>query len=157
MADAHGGFQRDRYAVVRGMVGDSLCSFLYKYVVKLAASGRLSTTADDVPNTPHGYADPLMEALLEALRPSIEALNGEPLQPTYSYFRVYKRGDVLAKHTDRPSCEVSLSLMLGRSDETPWPLWIEVGGKPLAVSLEPGDALLYKGIEIPHWRERFEG
>ena len=54
-----------------------------------------------------------MEALLETLLPRVEAESGMRLLPTYSYLRVYKRGDVLRRHTDRPACEMSVTLNLG--------------------------------------------
>ncbi len=98
-----------------------------------------------------------MEALLEALRPRLERLLSLSLFPTYSYFRVYKRGDALARHTDREPCEISLSLNLGLLPEQPWGLWIEGPKGADQVELCPGDGLLYKGIERPHWREPFAG
>jgi hypothetical protein len=35
----------------------------------------------------------------------------------------------------------------------PWPIFVE--GVP--VDLTPGDLLLYKGCELEHWREEFQG
>ena len=77
--------------------------------------------------------------------------------PTYSYFRKYKRDDELRKHKDGPSCEISVSLYLEYEAATPWPLWIDGHEAPAAVPLQPGDAMLYKGVECAHWREPFEG
>ena len=91
-----------------------------------------------------------MDGLLMDLLPRAEELSGLQLFPTYSYFRVYHRGDVLGKHTDRQSCEISLSLCLGYQGEKPWPLMVEGPGGSSAVALAPGDALLYRGIECPH-------
>src|SRR5262245_66530252 len=98
-----------------------------------------------------------MEGLLEELMPRMEAETQRRLHPTYSYYRVYKRGDVLPRHTDRESCEVSVSLCLGYAASEPWPLWLERLGASRAIALRPGDALLYRGIELPHWREAFAG
>jgi hypothetical protein len=150
-------FVRHGYTVARPMVGKALCSFLYGYVGRLLDSGSLPTTDEQVPNAPGCYADPLMEALLESLIPSVGELTGIDVQPTYSYFRVYRHGDVLRKHYDRSACEVSVSLTLGGGQGPAWPIWIDSRGGPQAISLEPGDALLYRGIELAHWRERFEG
>ena len=79
------------------------------------------------------------------------------LEPTYSYLRVYKNGDVLHKHTDRKACEYSVSLTLKREarDEI-WPLYLETD-KTYETLLDEGDGLIYKGIENPHWRDKFEG
>ena len=87
------------------------------------------------------------------LLPQAEDITQLKLFPTYSYFRVYHRGDVLAKHTDRESCEISLSLCLGYEGDKPWPLMVEGPQGISSADLAPGDALLYRGIECPHWRE----
>lgn len=99
----------------------------------------------------------MMEGLLGDLFPEIERATGLALFPTYSYFRVYKSGDVLARHTDRPACEISVSLCLGYSPDKPWPLWIEGSSGAVPIELRPGDALLYRGMERAHWRSAFEG
>jgi len=94
-----------------------------------------------------------MEGLLLDLLPLAEQLASAKLFPTYSYFRVYQRGDALNKHTDRPSCEISSSICLGREAQGPWPIWIEGPEGISSIDLEPGDGLFYRGIECPHWRE----
>ena len=61
-----------------------------------------------------------MEAVLEAMTPSLERATGLALGPTYSYFRVYRHGDVLVRHMDCEACEASVTLNLG-GDEV-WPI-----------------------------------
>ena len=100
----------------------------------------------------------MMDSLLEALLPKIEGETEQKLYPTYSYFRVYKNGDVLTRHTDRPACEISVTLSLGyRSGGGAWPICLERNSVALSILLEPGDGLLYQGVETPHWRQRFKG
>tara|TARA_R110000823_G_scaffold315087_1_gene445701 strand:+ start:2795 stop:3346 length:552 start_codon:yes stop_codon:yes gene_type:complete len=74
------------------------------------------------------------------------------LIPTYSCSRVYTFNSTLQKHKDRPSCEVSVTAMWG-SDGTPWPIYID-GTK---IDMQPGDAVIYLGCELEHWREPFQG
>jgi hypothetical protein len=98
-------------------------------------------------------------------------ITGLDLVPTYSYARIYKHGDILKRHKDRPSCEISTTLNLGGD---PWPIYIDGTGadnvideqrniiKPNApegtkVLLEVGDMLVYSGCELEHWREPFKG
>jgi hypothetical protein len=80
------------------------------------------------------------------------------LYPNYSYARIYKKGDVLQRHKDRLSCEISTTLNLGGD---PWPIYLEPSGKTglkgIKVNLKPGDLLIYKGTELEHWREIFNG
>lgn len=81
---------------------------------------------------------------------------GQPVLPTYTYGRVYKKGAVLAAHTDRPACEVSLTLNL--DGDQVWPIFIRgTDGAATGVILAPGDAALYLGCVGEHWRNRFEG
>jgi hypothetical protein len=157
VSEAANGFAQRGYAVVRELIPESLHTFLYEYVLKLAQTGRLNTNDSEVPNTPGSYSDVLMDTLLELTLPRMEVESGLRLFPTYSYFRVYKYGDVLKRHQDRPSCEVSATLNLGYKAAEPWPIWIETGGIAKGISLEAGDAMLYKGIDVPHWREKFAG
>lgn len=150
-------FLRDGYAVVRRFIDVGLSAFLYDYAARRAASGALLASDTQVPNTPSCYADPFMEALLERQVPVVASLANAPVVPTYSYFRVYRNGDVLAKHTDRPACEISVTLCLGREGNAGWPIWVEKNGMAIPVSLDPGDALMYRGMDIPHWRDHHEG
>jgi hypothetical protein len=110
-----------------------------------------------VPGTPAAYADPRMENLLEKLVPVIEEITGLCLFPTYSYFRVYKHGDVLGKHTDRFACEITTSVNLGYRADGLWPIWIEGPHGPACVEMEAGDAVVYRGRDCPHWRDPFAG
>jgi len=112
-----------------------------------------------------------METLLVKTIPMMKAKTGLNLIPTYSYTRLYKTGNILNRHKDRPSCEISTTLNLGGD---PWPIYIDPTGsnnvideykgimKPNApkgnkVDLKPGDMLIYSGCELEHWREPFQG
>jgi hypothetical protein len=78
------------------------------------------------------------------------------LYPTYNYARSYKNGAIMARHLDRPGCEVSVTCHLGGDEE--WPISFGPRDKdPIDIILEPGDAILYLGCEIEHWRDLFEG
>lgn len=116
----------------------------------------------------YGYHYPMFTSFLWGMTPAIEGHVGEPLLPTYCYFRIYKEGDICRVHGDRPSCEHSLSLTLAYSDGRVWPL--EVGKRPIenpyeradetfvkedlpvAVPMEAGDAVLYQGVHRHHGR-----
>ncbi|MGH8272885.1 MAG: SEC-C domain-containing protein [Gammaproteobacteria bacterium] len=103
------------------------------------------------------YADSIGEALLAQSRPAIEEVTGLALFPAYSFLRIYCEGAILPRHTDRPSCEISVTLTLGGDALAAWPIWLEAQGETRAVTLPPGDALVYRGALLPHWRERFDG
>lgn len=95
--------------------------------------------------------------LLVARLPVMHEVMGELMLPTYSYARVYANGEVLEKHTDRPACEVSVTLHLG-SDGTPWPIYFtKPNGEVIGIEMKPGQAAIYLGMISQHWREEFKG
>ena len=112
-----------------------------------------------------------METLLTWVQPAMEKHTGLKLSPTYSYARIYKKGDILKRHKDRFSCEISTTLHLGGE---PWPIFLDPTGqktvineekqihkpnapKGVPVDLNVGDMLIYSGCDLEHWREPFEG
>ena len=166
-------FKKDKYKVLRGAISKELASFVYSYFIKkrqvtqfLFDQKYISPFTEywvvwndpQIPNTYSNYGDVVMETLLEALRAKMEKETGYKLNETYSYARIYKTGDVLHRHKDRYSCEVSTTLNLGGD---PWPLYLDPTGKKgqagIKVELEPGDMLLYSGCDLEHWREAFPG
>jgi hypothetical protein len=117
-------------------------------------------TCDDaqVPNTYSCYGDIAMETLMLKVQPIMEKETSLKLNPSYTYCRVYKKGDKLNRHKDRFSCEISTTMNLGGDD---WPIYLEPSGKKgmkgIKVNLQPGDMLVYRGCDLEHWREKFKG
>jgi hypothetical protein len=151
-------FGRQGYLLLPALLEPALANFFWSYVHTKAACRLLAFGGDvQVPNTPYAYGDHAFDGLLEYLRPRIEEYTGLRLSPTYSYFRLYKQGDMLERHRDRPACEISVSLNIGQVPSAPWPFYVEGIAGPYGVLLSPGDALLYRGIDVFHWREPFQG
>ncbi|MEZ5893457.1 MAG: hypothetical protein R3C58_10015 [Parvularculaceae bacterium] len=118
----------------------------------------------------YGYRLPMVMTFHWAMTSRISEIVGRPLLPTFVFFRVYMQGDRLLVHSDRQSCEYALTLSLGYSDDEIWPLEIgdishryeeiandpkrdDFGGEPYStVMLEPGDAMLYRGVNRRHAR-----
>jgi hypothetical protein len=114
----HEQFELHGYAVVKSLLDPKTASSLNRFAQSHAASGA-ARSDDMVPGTRPSTPDPLTEKVLRNLVPVVDKISGRKLFPTYSYFRVYKHGDVLARHKDRPSCEISVSVCLGcRAPET---------------------------------------
>ena len=145
--------------------------FMYKHNIIYDNSMFGTWTDQQVPNTYSHYSDMVMETLLMKVLPKMQQETGLELVPTYSYARIYKHGDILKKHKDRPSCEISTTLCLGGDH---WPIYLDPTGsdnvideyknihkpgapKGIEVNLKPGDMLIYSGCELEHWREPFQG
>ena len=175
----------NKYQVIKNAIGYDLANFIFNYfLLKRDAvkymydnnitydNGMLGTWTDQqIPNTYSHYADHVMETLLMKTLPVMQKETGLELVPTYSYVRAYKKGDILKRHKDRPSCEISTTIHLGGDQ---WSIFIDPTGsnnvideyknimKPDApqgvkVDLDVGDMLVYSGCELEHWREQFQG
>ena len=136
-------------------------NFLTKEEIKLLngyckIKHRLNKNSFDFKQNNNGdtyfYADPLMESLMMDKLPLMEKETGLELLPTYAFWRMYTLNANLDKHKDRPACEVSVTVMIG-SDGTKWPIFME--GKEFELKI--GDAVIYLGYELEHWREEFKG
>lgn len=106
---------------------------------------------ESVPGSSSYYNLPCMNIVLGRLEASISSILNLNLKSTYTYTRVYKHGDVLKRHVDRPSCEWSVTVNLSQSD--PWPIFM--GGDPVVHGV--GDGTIYQGCDVEHWREPFTG
>ena len=154
-------FEKNRYVFVRGFLSDPLLSVAYRYLLMKLQTGQGDWSDRQVPDTMSIYGDALMETILELARPALEKITGKRLLPTYAYCRVYKQGDVLAKHKDRPACEISATLSLGHNvseiretePDYVWPIFID----ETPIACLPGDMVVYRGCEVVHWREAFKG
>lgn len=157
-ASAAEAFRKNGYAVIKSLVPADRAFQLRDHLAARARAGTMRMTGDPlVPGTPHVYGDAQIDALMLEIKPLVEAHTGLSLHPTYSFARIYKKGDVLEAHRDRDACEISISLNLGQEPDDPWKLYIEGPDAPFAAELSPGDVLLYKGIDKTHWRDAYEG
>lgn len=104
------------------------------------------------------YSHPQYRQIHSLVRLKLEKIIGRKLYNTYYYDRFYFPDQSLTIHTDRPSCEISVSVHISSNATWPWPLWIETPyGENHSCILEPGDGMVYKGCERPHWREPLPG
>ena len=164
---------KNNYKIIQQAISKDLANFIYSYFLmkrkvarKMYDERYISQTNYDygrwndeqIPETYSHYADIAMETLLQNLQPKIEEETELKLTPTYSYARIYKKGDILKRHKDRYSCEISTTLNLGGDD---WPIYLEPSGEEgkegVRIDMQPGDMLIYKGCDVEHWREAFEG
>jgi hypothetical protein len=87
----------------------------------------------------------------------------QSIKPSYCYFSSYRRGTTLSKHVDREQCQLTASLLIDyeatRLDDQAWPLYLELpaSGEQIPIVLQPGTCVLYRGCELPHYRDEFRG
>ncbi|HVU22662.1 MAG TPA: hypothetical protein VHE13_00960 [Opitutus sp.] len=163
-AAAADAFAAKGYALVADFVSPEIAALAYRYgrmLVRAGGTNKETRSGSIAPGSQSCYADPLTEALLEASQPLVETIVRRPLWPTYSFCRLYHEGNGLTRHLDRPSCEYSVSICLGRdfsnlAEREPdyvWPLF--ANGE--AVGGAVGSAVVYRGFDVEHWREPLRG
>lgn len=153
-------FSNNKYVIATGLVPTDLCRVVTKYAL---LKEETEFTPDigpgaQVENAHAVYSDTLMETLLHFLKPHMEQNTGLTLCPTYTYYRVYRPGMKLDRHRDRPSCEVSTTICFGfdyklKDSEYRWGMSVEPG---VLIGQNPGDAIIYRGCEVDHWRDVFD-
>ena len=162
-------YKKNSYLVVKNAIPVDVANFVYDYFnmkkrtfITLKETGYISKFDVDwgeydeqVPTAYAHYGDLVMETILDILTPKMSKLTKLDLTPTYSYARIYGKGDILHRHTDRYSCEVSTTLNLGGDM---WPIClIDKNKKHKEIKLNPSDMLIYNGCELEHWRDEFKG
>src|SRR5277367_6559622 len=100
--------------------------------------------------------EPVARFFHQQLTGAVSDIVGQRVNPSYVYLSSYQEGAILKEHIDREQCEFSITLCLDYSPEptlaTPWPLRLHTKNGSVAVFQALGDALLYRGREIPHSR-----
>lgn len=152
----HDFFTENKYCLVEAVLAPDISNMFKQYTI-FDEKQNFSPESKEaqVPGAHTKYADPLMESLLINLLPIMEENTGLELFPTYSYYRVYRSGDQLLPHIDRPSCEISATLCMGfyyPDDYEGWPIFIEDQG----FIMGPGDMIIYRGMDLTHYRYPFE-
>lgn len=145
-----------KYRFEKKFINPDTAVFIYEYLlfstkVWLSQGDSIAINGDSmVPGClgPRG-GDIVLDTLMKVCLPKVEKTVGKKLFPTYSYARIYKTGNELKKHKDRPACEYSVTIKLSDNRKGNWPFVIE----NKMFNLDDGDAIIYKGCEVEHWRE----
>ena len=161
------------FKIIKKAIPQELASFLSNYLLLkrrvaktfnevnyLPGAADLMGTWKDhqVPGAYSLYGDIAMETLLYLTQPLIERTIKKSLVPTYAYTRIYVDGNILHRHKDRLSCELSATLHLGGSH--PWNFFVETnpryGSPPDKVALKLGQTVYKKkgslGKSGPQWK-----
>jgi hypothetical protein len=169
-----GNYREHGYALLQGLVPAEVSQAFLQQLKRDMGPGAIALSAvkdhANLLRRPafeiYGHHYPPMLFFLWGLTPTVSELVGRDLLPTYDYFRIYREGDVCRVHSDRLSCEHSLSLTLDYSDGEVWDLEVEkgrtdpsakiddtfVGSDYASLSMGVGDGVLYQGVNHRHGR-----
>ena len=165
-----------KFVYLKDFLDKTNCAELANELQKLVTEGKTEVDTQ-CPKSQSVYGEELFDSLLEQLCPYFETVSGIKLIPTYSYARLYQPGETLKVHRDRESCEISATLTLSIDQENPWEISFGFEGSEddheystydednnfkylkniTTIKMDIGDAILYRGKEVYHWREEYKG
>lgn len=148
-------FDTNGYVVLHNVLTKEKCDSLVEYMFDLHKNNKL-VKDEQCPLSDSVYGDEIFDDLLQKFTGPIGNHIGKTLIPTYTYARIYRRGEILKKHKDRPACEISATLTLGFEAKKLWNIFFDEE-KEICVDLQVGEMAVYKGCEILHWRQQFKG
>jgi len=153
-------FKRQAYAQLVDIISPAHQSALKSHVRTLVKNNYFGPVGDgQVDRRMAIHNETVTASLHHRLAKLVSLITGEELQASYAYLGCYLGGAVLERHVDRAQCQYNLSIVFDMSDDEgntvePWPIYLQVKNKPLAVNLDVGSGLLYRGTDIEHWREK---
>jgi hypothetical protein len=151
-------YREKEYALFPGLLHPFQVAALRRYYRCLIRKGTIRLGDAQSPRRYIAYNEPVARFFHRYLMKMVSAVAGELVKPSYVYLASYLSGAELKKHTDREQCEFSISLCLDFSPEpegaTPWPLCLDAPGGMVRIQQSLGDGLFYRGMQVPHSRDR---
>lgn len=127
----------------------------YRYKVR---TGSFQLGDDQVGHRYAAHGEPVAMYVHEQLALAVSEIVRAAIKRSYAYFVAYQSGSRLERHTDRPQCEYSVTLLIDSTPEpaeqSPWPIKLDTPRGTVAVWQYLGEALLYRGRRLPHHRDR---
>ena len=149
-------FWTDGYRVVDALLTPEQCAFLRLAMDRSRDAGEMRVADHRAYRGPNNqYAPVPAQMFLGSLAPKMSALVARELLPSFSFWRIYRRGDVLNRHKDRNACEVSVTISLTSAEDSAcWPISVtDLHGNSHDIKLPMGSGVLYRGTEVDHWRD----
>jgi len=151
-------FKEKGYVHLKDFLHKDSCKELTNELKRLVSENK-TVKDEQCPKSQAIHGTVTFDKLLEDLTPHFEQASGLKLFPTYSYARLYNAQDEELKvHRDRPACEISATLTLDFEGDV-WPIFMganEDKSEATEVKMEIGDAVMYRGCDIYHWREAYK-
>lgn len=144
-------YKKNNYVVIREFIPYDLMIFYREYLDTLRTNGVFSSPF---------YGDPCYDTLMLYCLQAVSFCVDTKLVPLYTEAKAYSNNADILPQKHPEYCEHTVSLFLGGVYEKTWPLWVSNLDSPEApalLALNPGDAVIYRGNKLHHWRDNFEG
>lgn len=147
--------EQNGFIILKDFIPKSICNFAKLYF-KMKADCKDYTIDPQCPISKSFYGDYFTETILLSATPALSQELEITLVPQYSYTRIYDFGEELVRHRDRPSCEFTATVCLGKPEgEDINPIYIQNKldeNNPHKAELKEGDLCLFTGTVLDHWR-----
>lgn len=148
---------QNHYLVLRKLLPPLQLGALRTYLRQLHQQGFFQRGDLLVQEREYIHNDPVIRFLQQQIFRHLQPLFSQAVKPSYTYLTLYPPGVSMVKHTDREQCAWNMSLVLDMETLVPtensWPLYLQTAQGQQAIHLNLGDAVLYPGYHMPHWRE----
>lgn len=145
------------YVQLSGLLPPFQIGALRRYYRYHTRVGTFLLGDDQSPGRYVSYDESTTRYVHQQLTRTVSDLVRRVVVPSYSYLALYQGGAALDPHTDRDACEYTISLCI---DATPdpqthgaWPLHLMTEDGQVSVVQGIGDALLFRGRYLTHWRD----
>lgn len=173
--EAKNDFEEKKYAVLPELLPPAQMNALRTYFREYVRNGFMPFGDLQVNRRYYQHDEPLAVFFHQHLTKVMSLVAGKEVQPSYVYAASYKEDAKLKPHVDREQCEYSFSFQVDYLPEqenhlSPWGLFVrkladgeattseefpaenQASDTNRAVYLKSGDALIYKGCELIHYR-----
>jgi hypothetical protein len=155
-----GHFARHGFAAVRQLMPLGQAAAMRRYWQQLGALNVMPDRGEGGARR-GSHGEPSSTLLLYLVQPLIDRIAAAATRPAYSYAWLYQRGAEMRPHRDRDACQCTVSVLADYAPTAdgpaPWPLGIHPrdGGAPIEIRQAVGDAVVFSGRELVHFRPPF--
>lgn len=148
---------KDLAIIATNLVDTSVCRFVAQEIRLMEQHVNLENPQlgkeKDFEESFSFYSPFCLETLSLHVQPKVEEYLQRKIYPSYTYGRIYRPGAKLTEHLDRRSSEYTLSVTIEDNDNILWPICVEhFDNTVTSAKLDVGDAIIYSGRDMVHWR-----
>lgn len=147
--------ERTRFAKLEGLLASPQRQALADYYQRLIEAGGWALGDAQVERRFGRHNEPVAASLHRQLTAFVSDIAGQRVKPAYCYVSAYRGAAILRPHLDRLQCDFTVSVVVDlNACAREWPLRLLTGMGARSVKLKAGDAVIFRGCELPHWRGR---
>ena len=144
------------YKIIKNFISEEECDRIYNKMLLLKGAGEGGY--DPICTKSWSFYSFASPEFIDKVKDKFEELFETELMYTFDYSRIYGEGEVLIPHTDRTMCQYATTINVRNTGE-PWTFYVRDPDtkEDISINMTKGDAVLYRGSEITHWREPLTG